>query len=214
MIDAVYRKGLRLTKGVGMSRMGRIACGVAATAALVVGFGGASAYASVSADHRPPKLPRGEEWSYVFWEFFGNCNRPFGEFGTQVCDPGAYKDQPAPRPEFGRWDFHNANRGTSKATALAGQKGIHLNFYVQDSKKRGAGAEILGEIPSANSERYTVTSSQGPNAAWRIESPSHSAGYDFQPPGEKGGPLHLTVEHYQNVYDFEVFGWVVVVKKG
>jgi hypothetical protein len=73
------------------------------------------------------------------------------------------------------------------------------------------GAEILGTIPDEASNRYTITSSQGPGG-WRIDSPAESPDYDKTAPGTKGGPLRFRVErtYVGSEYYLKAQGWVVV----
>lgn len=65
-----------------------------------------------------------------------------------------------PNPAFGAWGFNGNHDGTSQATAYPGQTEMHVYFYTP-------GADIRGWIPSKSSDRYTVTSSQGPGGLTR-----------------------------------------------
>jgi hypothetical protein len=184
-----------------------------AVAALVAGFGAADGYGKAQSGsrkhHRPPKLRAGEEWSFVVWELKtvkNRCTERFGVIGTQTCN-GFYETNPFPRPEFGGWGFLGEHDGTSRAVHNKGEELMHVNFFTP-------GAEILGTIPFESSDRYTVTSSQGPGG-WEIKSPADASDYGEKAPGEKGGPLHIKVEKTSEIerrYAFRVYGWVVVVK--
>jgi hypothetical protein len=194
----------------------------AVTAALAVSCGAASAYgstagtgsASLSSADRHLTLKAGESWSRVVWDLSAhkNCNGvAFGDRGTQMCD-GSYQPNPHPVPSFGGWGFNDGHDGTVHDTAYAGQTEMHVYFFTP-------GADIRGWVVSAASDRYTVTSSQGPRG-WSFKSPSDSPDYDKTPAGEKGGPLHIRVYlksvsraggGLKQVYVFAVYGWVVVV---
>jgi hypothetical protein len=158
---------------------------------------------------RPPKLRAGETWSYVVWELrapFPRCDAGFGHVGTQTCD-GHYEPNNPPNPGFGGWGFNGDHNGTTKSTRKEGEDLITVNFYTP-------GAEILGRIPSEGSDRYTITSSQGPRG-WRIESPDQSPDYAQTPAGRQGGPLQFRAVRTSvgSVYYFKASGWVVVAQK-